>query len=228
MKESAGSFSARDPKTEVLGQLIRKHARRPIRRLLVVGCGSGLETAVLGEALRAGAVGVDLRGSFDPRAAAAAELRRGDATQLEFEDGTFDLVFSYHVLEHIPNYAKAISEMRRVTAKNGLCCIGTPNRQRLVGYLGSKDATWREKLVWNLIDWRARLRGRFKNELGAHAGFTDAELKAALGQAFAAVEDITLHYYLGVYRRQSAALGRLDRWGFGRYLFPAVYLLGRT
>lgn len=228
MKGSAGSFSACDPKTEVLGLLIREHARRPIRRLLVVGCGSGLETAVLAQALRADAVGVDLRGGFDPRAAAAAELRRGDATQLEFDDGSFDLTFSYHVLEHIPDYPRAIAEMRRVTAKGGMCCIGTPNRERLVGYLGSKDASLSEKFIWNLIDWRARLLGRFRNELGAHAGFTAAELKAALGLAFTAVEDVTLLYYLGIYRKQSAALASLERCGLGRYMFPAVYLFGRA
>ena len=228
MRDSAGKSAPRDGKTEVLAALIRARAKRPVRRLLVVGCGSGLETAVLASALRCEAIGIDLHGKFDPMAAAAVELRRGDATRLEFDDGAFDVTFSYHVLEHVPQYRKAIREMRRVTATNGLCCIGTPNRDRAIGYLGSKDATPYEKLVWNFWDWKARLRGRFRNELGAHAGFSSAELGSALNREFARVEEVTLPYYSGVYHRQAAAVRLLDRSGLGRFLFPAVYFIGTS
>jgi SAM-dependent methyltransferase len=224
-----GSFvtGLRDRKTEALASIIREHVGHRIDRLLVVGCGSGMEAAVLARELGVRVVGVDLHGSFDHSAAAAVELRRGDATRLDFPDGTFDFVFSYHVLEHIPDYDKALAEMERVLSKGGAYCVGTPNRLRMIGYLGSKDATWREKLAWNISDWKARLRGKFRNQYGAHAGFSSGELKAALERAFGQAEEITQRYYQVVYRRQATWVKLLERMRLGRFILPAVYFMGK-
>lgn len=216
-----------DRKTEALVAIIRERVRYPIRRVLVVGCGSGKEAAILAAGLGATAVGIDLQDVFDPLAAIAADLRRGDATCLEFPDCSFDFVFSYHVLEHIPDYTRALEEMHRVLAEGGAYCIGTPNRRRVVGYLGSPDATWRDRFAWNLADWKARLRGRFRNEFGAHAGFTSAELNAALANVFGTAEEVTLPYYLRVYSNQAAALRVLSDSGAGDFLFPSIYFFGR-
>jgi len=225
---SAGKNTAfRDAKIEALAGLIREQTRAPIRRLLVVGCGSGVEAAILARELGAEVVGVDLDGSFDLAAAAAVDLRRGDATRLDFTNGSFDFVFSYHVLEHIPAYSKALAEMGRVLSRGGAYCVGTPNRRRLLGYLGSKDATWREKIVWNLVDWKARLLGRFRNEYGAHAGFSSGELKTSLEKIFDQAEEITLSYYLRVYQGYTIWVSLLDKLGLGRFLFPSVYFMGR-
>jgi hypothetical protein len=65
-----------------------------------------------------------------------------------------------------------------------------PDARRGLHWLLSEATPW-QKVTWNLIDWRARLQGRFRNELGAHAGFSRAELLALLGERFAAVECIT-------------------------------------
>ncbi len=220
------ALELRDRKTEVIADIVRERVSSPIRRLLVVGCGSGAEAAILARELGSQVVGIDLHGSFDPAAAAAADLRRGDATCLEFPDEAFDFVYSYHVLEHIPNYAKALAEMQRVLAKGGGYLIGTPNRVRLVGYLGSSGVSFRDKLAWNLADWKARLRGRFRNEFGAHAGFTSAELGGALATAFGKAEEISSRYYLDVYRRHAWLVKLLVHSGLSRFLFPAVYFMG--
>jgi ubiquinone/menaquinone biosynthesis C-methylase UbiE len=216
----------RDGKTEMLAALIRERARVPIRRLLVVGCGSGLEAAILARELGAEVIGIDLQGSFDVAAAAAVDLRRGDATCLEFADGSFDFVFSYHALEHIPAYGKALSEMARVLSKDGAYCVGTPNRLRLFGYLGSKDATWRDKIAWNLADWKARLHGKFRNEYGAHAGFSSGELDASLAEVFDQTDEITLPYYQRVYRQYAGWVSLLEKLGLGRFMFASVYFMG--
>jgi ubiquinone/menaquinone biosynthesis C-methylase UbiE len=216
----------RDGKTEALAGLIRERARAPIHRLLVVGCGSGVEAAILARELGTQVVGVDLDGSFDSAAAAAVELRRGDATRLDFADGTFDFVYSYHALEHIPAYRVALAEMQRVLSKGGAYCVGTPNRLRLFGYLGSKDATWRDKIAWNLADWKAQLLGRFRNEYGAHAGFSSGELKESLAKIFDQAEEITLPYYLRVYREYAVWISLLGKLGLGRFLFASVYFMG--
>jgi SAM-dependent methyltransferase len=217
----------RNGKTEALAGVIRERAGAPIRRLLVVGCGSGLEAAVLARELRTEVVGVDLHTAFDSTAAAAVDLRQGDATCLDFPSGSFDFVFSYHALEHIPAYGTALAQMERVLSKGGGYCIGTPNRLRLLGYLGSNDATWRDMIAWNLADWRARLLGRFRNEYGAHAGFSSGELKASLVEAFGRAEEITLPYYLRAYPGYAAWVSLLGKSGLGGFVFPSLYFMGR-
>lgn len=184
----------RDRKTEALSQLIQEATGKTIKRLLVVGCGSGFEAAVLSRTLKAEVVGIDLQSNFDPDAERFVDLRKMDATWLQFKEGTFDFVFSYHVLEHIPDFRKALHEIKRVLAEDGGFCIGTPNRSRMVGYIGSKDASLRNKISWNLNDWQARFEGKFKNEYGAHAGFSQRELCEELQWVFSRVEDITLKY----------------------------------
>jgi len=221
-----GRTSFSDGKTEAIARLIRDRVQKPIRRLLVVGCGSGIEAAILSQELNTEVVGVDLGATFDSAAARVVDLRHGDATSLEFENGDFDFVFSYHALEHIPNYRKALEEMKRVLSIGGAYCVGTPNRSRLVGYLGSKDATFGQKISWNFIDWSARARGKFRNEYGAHAGFSSGELRDELQKVFSRVEEITLPYYQQVYRRQVMLVNVLDGSGLGRFLFPSIYFMG--
>jgi hypothetical protein len=117
--------------------------------------------------------------------------------------------------------------MHRVLTKDGAYCVGTPNRDRLVGYLGSKGASWRQKLDWNVADWRARLHGRFRNEFGAHAGFTYEELQKELTDAIGPAVSVTLPYYLSVYARRKRYVALMDRLHLSRRLFPAVYFVGQ-
>jgi len=217
----------RDGKTEVLaGILGRSISKRP-KRILVVGCSSGLEAAILAQELRAQTTGIDLHADFDPTYAARATLQQGDATNLQFADRSFDLVYSYHALEHIPQYHTALSEMRRVLAEDGHYCVGTPNRSRLIGYIGSKDASSLQKFLWNANDWSARLHGRFRNEYGAHAGFSPEELSTELGNVFSSVDDTTLQYYLEVYPGKARLIEFAHKVGIQHFLFPSLYFIGR-
>lgn len=49
----------------------------------------------------------------------SADLRVGDAESLPFADATFDLVWSYGVLHHTPDTARALREIRRVLRPSG-------------------------------------------------------------------------------------------------------------
>lgn len=49
-----------------------------------------------------------------------------DATNIQFEDNYFDVVMCNHVLEHIPDDRKAMSEMKRVLKDDGLGFIQVP------------------------------------------------------------------------------------------------------
>ena len=53
----------------------------------------------------------------------AVDLVRGDAAALPFEDGTFDVVFSSAVWEHLPDVPAATREVNRVLRADGLAII---------------------------------------------------------------------------------------------------------
>jgi SAM-dependent methyltransferase len=226
----AGTFASPvfSRKTKIVAHLIRRHFVSPPKRVLVVGCGSGREAAELAVSLGAHVTGIDITPRFDSAAAQVATLKVGDATSLEFGDGAFDFIYSYHALEHIPDFRRALAEMRRVLTPKGGFCIGTPNRHRVVSYLGSENTSVRNKLLWNAVDWKARLRGKFRNEFGAHAGFTRAELKSELTAAIGAAQDVTLPYYLDLYSRHQRYVRLLDASGLASLLLPSLYFVGRV
>ncbi len=55
-----------------------------------------------------------------------AGIRNEDFTQLTFDDKQFDMIISLEVLEHIPNYLKALSESYRVLKKDGKFLFSVP------------------------------------------------------------------------------------------------------
>jgi SAM-dependent methyltransferase len=195
------------------------------KRLLVVGCGEGVEVARLGEVTGATVVGVDLvvESAWNRP---GVHLVRADARRLPFRDGGFDAVYCYHVLEHIPQPERAIHETRRMLNADGAGYFGTPNRTRLLGYLGGRATTW-EKLRWNVADWSRRLQGRWSNEQGAHAGFSRAELSRLLSEAFAQVESVDLPYYQSKYSRIAGLWRLMFRLGFAAFVTPSVYFRTR-
>lgn len=222
-----GTRAFKDGKTERICALIAEiHPR--IETVLVVGCGKGTESAILAQQLGAKVIGVDTLDDFDPEARAVADLRVGDALALDFPDDSFDFIYSYHALEHVGNPALALREMARVLKPDGGYWIGTPNRSRLLGYMGSKSASFAEKISWNLNDWRARLRGKFRNEFGAHAGFTARELRELLASSLPSPIDKTFAYYRAVYPSRRSTLGLLNATGLHRIAYPAVYFAGRN
>ena len=104
-------------------------AMPPGRNWLDVGCGTGVFTEVLLERARPGKL-VALDPSRPQIAYAAkkpvaekAVFQIGDAQSLPFPDRSFDVVASALALNFIPNQAKAVAEMRRVTRKGG-CVAG--------------------------------------------------------------------------------------------------------
>jgi SAM-dependent methyltransferase len=46
--------------------------------------------------------------------------------KLPFEDDSVDIIFSYHTLEHVPNYLHALSEIYRVLKNGGILLVGVP------------------------------------------------------------------------------------------------------
>lgn len=215
-----------DSKTEKVAQIIRRFHQPEIKKLLVVGCGSGIEAAILAQQLNAEVTGIDVQENFNAEAAQFARLEKGDAESLRFDDETFDFVFSYHALEHIENPLKALQEINRVLKTGGGFWIGTPNKSRIVGYIGGKETSFREKIRWNIADWKDRLHGRFENALGAHAGFTSKELHALLHANFSTVEEMTETYFSEIYQNRQSLINLIASSGVSRFIYPSVYFGG--
>ena len=58
-------------------------------------------------------------------------IRFADATKLEFDDNSFDVVIANHILEHIPDDLKAMKEIYRVLKDNGVAILQVPWSQTL-------------------------------------------------------------------------------------------------
>ena len=95
-----------------------------------------------------------------------ADVLRGDATRLPFPDGSFDVVITSEVLEHIHDDVAAITEMIRVLAPGGTFAATVPS-------------WFPEKINWMLSDeYHAPKR------VGGHVRiYTRTELRAKLRAA---------------------------------------------
>ena len=227
IEENASDHAALvDRKTEHVCAMVSRYCSRRVDRLLVVGCGSGLEAAILARGLNAGVIGVDVETNFDVRARELVELCQADARKLPFPDHSFDVVYTYHALEHIPQPVRAIREIARVLRDGGSYFIGTPNRSRVIGYLGSKTDTTKEKILYNVWDWKHRIAGRFRNEFGAHAGFTSTELRELIEDSLPDPIEVSHEYYGALYGRYRHLLSILRRSGLYKVLYPSVYFIG--
>ncbi len=123
-----------------------------------------------------------------------ANLVVSDAKLSSFEGGAADFVTPINPLEHVGDPRLALAEVRRTLRPGAWFYVDGPNKTRRLGYLGSPDVSLRETVSWNIIDYHARLRGRFKNELGAHARFEAKELDSLLRNYFRNVEMLTEAY----------------------------------
>ncbi|MFQ5650875.1 MAG: class I SAM-dependent methyltransferase [bacterium] len=98
---------------------------RRIHNVLELGCGVGYVSAYLASEVRLKVIGTD----FDPAQIDSARRLHGerellrfqaqDASQLDFEDGSFDLVISQHVFHHITAWQQVVREITRVLREGG-------------------------------------------------------------------------------------------------------------
>ncbi|MGI8923538.1 MAG: class I SAM-dependent methyltransferase [Fimbriimonadales bacterium] len=202
-----------------------------VANLLVTGCGEAHEGEFLAKRLACNVKGIDIELPEVARARSrpGLELIEGSALDLPYQNETFDAIFSHHVIEHVGDPNKHLSEAVRVLRHGGALYVGTPNRHRVVGYIGSFSATRAQKIKWNLQDYRDRLRGRFRNELGAHAGFSQRELDGLMKKHVDGdTHNITADYFRFKYGKRVPAvvLVPLLAWPIIDIAVPAVYSVG--
>ncbi len=101
------------------------------KEVLEVGCGTGLVLEPL-SLIGSKASGIDLsRGMIEKAAARGLNVTQASATNLPFDDDSFDCVVSFKVLAHIPDIAQAVAECARVTRPGGHVVLEFYNRHSI-------------------------------------------------------------------------------------------------
>lgn len=119
--------------------LLRMSHRLDGKRVLEIGCGQGFGIELILTYFGAAHVtGLDL----DPRMiakaqkrtrqyAARAEVSIGDVTAIQAAGGSFDAVFDFGIIHHVPVWQDAIREVKRVLKPGGLFLFEEVTKQAL-------------------------------------------------------------------------------------------------
>ena len=107
------------------------------RRVLEIGTGVGTDARnLIGRGAVYQGINVD-QGSVDATARAfevygvSGNVRQCSATELDFPDNSFDVVYSFGVLHHIPDVNRAVSEITRVLKPGGELLVMVYNRSSI-------------------------------------------------------------------------------------------------
>lgn len=182
-------------------QLVDLAKVSPDTRILDVACGSGVVTHLFaGHIGKAGQiVGYDINPDMIAIAqakqpGAAIEWRLGNALELPFQDGSFDIVTCQHGLMFFEDRVKGLQEMYRVLAPGGkLLVLAWGPIEDNSGFLIAAEGFGRHAG----IEAGNSIRGMFvlgdirqMRSLAEAAGFRDAVVKTVAAQAhFPSVED---------------------------------------
>ena len=130
-------------------------------RLLEIGSGLGHLVAQLEDSFET--YGMDLNHWAVKESKSVVDetdLQTASAEEIPFADGTFGIVIIKHIVEHLPDPEKAISEIGRVTAPGGTLILSTPNLDSLlkpwkgdtwIGYQDPTHISLEHPSVW--LDW---------------------------------------------------------------------------
>jgi ubiquinone/menaquinone biosynthesis C-methylase UbiE len=115
------------------------------------GCGEGIVSHLLAER-GSSSTGVDISQPNVEAAKRESELRghghlttflQGDAEHLPFEDHSFDVVVSTHVLEHLPDFDQGARELIRVARKRIIVALPTCLNFAAAAVLGNDNGFWK-------------------------------------------------------------------------------------
>lgn len=127
--------------------LARRDGKRGAR-LLEVGSGLGHLVSQLEDTFQT--FGIDINHwavKKSKEVVGKSHLQTASAQELPFADETFNVVIIKHIVEHLPDPARAIREIGRVTEPGGILILATPNLSSLLKpwkgdkWIGYQDPT---------------------------------------------------------------------------------------
>lgn len=105
------------------------------QRVMDGGCGNGINLILLTQMFQILPFGIDISGKALSSAREnianskiEADLRSGDVRSIPFANNYFDIVMSWGVIEHFPDYELAIEEFYRVLRPGGTLNLVQPNK----------------------------------------------------------------------------------------------------
>ncbi len=130
LKKSKSSHAILDPesrrrKARKIATLVSGHIKLETADLLDMGTGSGHIAEELGRRARR-VVSVDVTDEREVRD--GYEFVKVASAKLPFDDESFDVVVSNHVVEHVPDQRMHLRELMRVLRPDGVAYLATPNK----------------------------------------------------------------------------------------------------
>ena len=110
---------------KIAEQLFHQVNLNEVKRVLEVGCGVGVLSSYLAYKYSWSVTGIDIDSEQidiarkDQGENEYLKFVEADAIKLPYGNNEFDLVLSFDVLHHIPNWAMTIGEINRVLKSNG-------------------------------------------------------------------------------------------------------------
>jgi len=142
--------------------------RRP--RILDVGCGTGANLLMLSEYGDAEGVDVSEDALAFCRQRGLEKVKLGAGEELPYDDGTFDLVTAFDVVEHMDDDLAGLSEMRRVLRPGGRVLLFVPTFMFLWGV---QDEVSNHRRRYRLPELRRALeQAGFEIERATYANIT--------------------------------------------------------
>jgi len=197
-------------------------------KILVAGAGRGDEAELVYGSYELETFGVDLNiiKLTNSNEKKGLFFCKQNLENLAFASGEFSLIYCYHVLEHVSNHIAVLHDFHRVLLPGGVLFIGFPNKHRLISYIGtSQKVDLLEKIKWNINDYFFRIKGKFENRYGAHAGFSESEFLFDAGKIFKDIKPVRNDYMLIKYSKVSWLIKIIIALGLDEIIFPSNYYI---
>ena len=149
-----------------LAFLARTGLLKPTDRILEIGCGIG---TVVFELAKQGyqVAGTDLSRvavAYGRRKYPGIALEVQPAEELRFADGTFDVVLSFDLFEHIARIDRHMSEVRRLLKPGGYYLFQTPNKYSDAVF----ETLTHKSLKWRRVHLSLHTPGQLRRRLRRH------------------------------------------------------------
>jgi SAM-dependent methyltransferase len=135
-------------------------------KILEIGCGIG---TVVNELSKKGhdVIGIDISSEaieYGRNKYGDIHLEVQAAETLPYEDGSFEVVLSFDLFEHIVEIDKHISEVKRMLCPGGYYLFQTPNRYSNIIY----EMLWTKSLQWRRYHPSLHSPGQLRRRMSGH------------------------------------------------------------